>query len=368
MKTVVITDGKYRSSIAAARMLGRAGYRIIVTQTRGDETGEPPVFSSRYVSESRWIDGAANDPDYPDRLLDLLAGYDHPVLLCVGAASLNAVSAHQEAFAAVCDFLIAPPDVLDSLNDKEAVHRRCLELGIPVPRQYACKPEAYPVVIKPHCGEKFGLKAAQRYAVAANEQEFDRHYERMSQFDPHPIVQEKIVGDGEGVSLLLGRQGELLGALCHRRIREYPMTGGPSTCCVSFYDEDMIARAYALLKSFGFCGLGMVEFKGGRVLEVNPRIWGSFPLTEQAQSPMAALYAAAAAGEPVSYTSGDYRVGVHMRFLLNDTAAVLDYLRHGKVGKALGVVPDLLRAKEALGAGDDRAPFRAYLKRSLTRG
>lgn len=367
MKTVVITDGKYRSSIAAARVLGRAGYRVIITQTRGDETGEPPVFASRYVAEGRWVDGAAADPEYNDRLLAILNEYEHPVLLCVGATSLNAVAKRQAEFEAVCDFLIAPPDVLDALNDKEAVHRRCLELGIPVPRQYEGKPEAYPVVIKPHCGEKFGLKASQRYAVAHNEAEFDTHYRRMSQYDPNPIVQEKIVGEGEGVSLLLGRNGELLGALCHRRIREYPMTGGPSTCCVSFYDEKMIAQAHALLKSFGFRGLGMVEFKGGRVLEVNPRIWGSFPLTEQAQSPMAALYAKAAAGETVEYTAKDYRAGVRMRFLLNDTAAVLDYLRHGRVKKALGVVPDLLRAKEALGAKDDRAPLRAYLKRSLTR-
>ena len=368
MKTVVITDGKYRSSIAAARVLGRAGYKVVVTQTRADESGEPPVFASRYVAEHRWIDGAASDPEYPGRLMAVLKEYAHPVLLCVGATSLNAVAARQEEFDAVCDFLIAPPDVLDGLNDKEAVHQRCLELGIPVPKQYEGRPDTYPVVVKPHCGEKFGLKASQRYAVAHSGEEFDRHYERMSQYDPSPIVQEKIVGEGEGVSLLLGRDGELLGAICHRRIREYPMTGGPSTCCVSFYDEKMIEQAHALLNSFGFRGLGMVEFKGGRVLEVNPRIWGSFPLTEQAGSPMAALYAKAAAGETVEYTAQDYRAGVRMRFLLNDTAAVLDYLRHGKVGKAMGVVPDLLRAKEALGAKDDRAPFWKYLKRSLKRG
>ena len=145
------------------------------------------------------------------------------------------------------------------------------------------------------------------------------------------------------------------------------MTGGPSTCCVSFYDEKMIDQAYRLLSSFGFCGLAMVEFKGGRVLEVNPRIWGSFPLSEQAGSPIAALYAKAAAREDVEYTARDYTEGVRMRFVLNDTAAVLDYLRHGKLKKALGVLPDLVRAKEALGARDDRAPLRAYLKRSLMR-
>ena len=55
MKTIVITDGKYRSAIAAARALGRAGYRVVVTQTRADADIEPPVFSSRFA-EGRWIE------------------------------------------------------------------------------------------------------------------------------------------------------------------------------------------------------------------------------------------------------------------------------------------------------------------------
>ena len=168
MGTVVITDGKYRSSIAAARMLGRAGWRVVAVQSRGDCPLEPPVFTSRYVSEARWLDGSAADLDYPDRLYALLEGYGHPVLFCAGAATLNAVSGQRERFSQACDFLIASPDVLDALNDKEAVHRRCRELGIPVPRSFDGEPDCYPVIIKPHCGEKFGLKAQDRYAQANN--------------------------------------------------------------------------------------------------------------------------------------------------------------------------------------------------------
>ena len=98
MGTVVITDGKYRSSIAAARMLRRAGWRVVAVQSRGDCPLEPPVFTSRYVSEARWLDGSAADLDYPDRLYALLEGYGHPVLFCAGAATLNAVSGQRERF------------------------------------------------------------------------------------------------------------------------------------------------------------------------------------------------------------------------------------------------------------------------------
>ncbi len=366
MKTVIITDGKYRSAIAAARVLGRAGHPVVVTQTKGDCKSTPPVFASRYVA-GRWIEGRCKDEDYADRLLDLLAKYDRPVLLCVGADSLNRVSRERARFEAVCDCLIADPQVLDALNDKEAVHQRAAQLGLPVPRQYPNTPDSFPVVIKPHCGEKFGLKAADRYVVAQNEADFPAKLAAMTRYDPQPIIQQKVEGDGAGACLLMGREGQLLAALCHRRVREYPITGGPSTCCVSFYDEGMIAQAHALLKSFGFCGLAMVEFKGNYILEVNPRIWGSFPLTACADSPMIVRYAAAAAGQPVTYQAADFQTGVRMRFLLNDTVAILHYLKAGRLKTTLTGLADIFRAKEALWDRKDPRPFWQYLKTSVRR-
>ena len=365
MKTALVTDAKYRSSIAAVRALHRAGYRVVVTQTRSDVKSAPAVTVSKSCGAFRWIDGGCADAGYGDKLLDVLKEYEHPVLFCVGAVTLNTVAARREEFAALSDFLIAPKETLDALNDKETVHERALSLGIPVPREYADALEQYPVVVKPHCGEKFGLKAADRYAVANDRAEFEAIMEKMRRYDPSPIVQQKITGAGAGVSLLLGRESELLGALCHRRVREYPITGGPSTCCESFYDEKMIDQAYALLKSFHFTGLAMVEFKGNCILEVNPRVWGSFPMTEAAKSPIVAHYARAAAGETVAYAPHDYETGVKMRFLLNDTVAALSYLKAGRVREGLRGLGDFFTAKEALRAKGDSAVMRAYLKKSL---
>lgn len=367
MATVVLTDAKYRSSIAAARALGRAGYQVVAVQAGADGFPDPPVFSSRYVSQRRRIAAVADGTDYADRLLDLLHEYDHPILFCAGAATLNTVSSRREQFSQLCDFLISPPEILDQLNDKEAVHRRCQELGIPVPRQYDGEPDTYPVVIKPHCGEKFGLKARDRYAIAKNSAEYQTCLAALTKYDPHPIVQEQVIGEGAGASLLLDRAGRLVCALCHRRIREFPSAGGPSTCCESFFDADMIQQAYRLLASFGFVGMAMVEFKGSCVLEVNPRVWGSFPMTDCAGSPFACRYAQAAAGEVLEYDPHDYTPGVRMRFLLNDGAAMLDYLRHGQPQKFFQGAADLFRAKEALSSREDPAPMRSYLCNTLFR-
>ena len=366
MKTVILTDGKYRSALAAARDLGRRGWRVIVTQTREDSPETPPVFLSRFA-RGVWIEGSVKDPDYPDRLLALLEreGDGRPALLCVGAGSLNAVAARRETFARAADFLIAPPEVLDALNDKETVHLRAQELGLPVPRQFSGVPDRYPVILKPHCGEKLGLKAADRYALARDEAEFRQRLEAMGQYDQAPIVQELIQGPGRGVSLLLDRDSRLLGAICHRRLREYPMTGGPSTCCVTEYDPERIRQAAALLTSFGFVGLAMVEFKGDAILEVNPRIWGSFPLVPFSGSPMLERYVRAAEGETLDYNPGDYTVDRRMRFCFNDLAASADLLRHGKLRAGCAGLLDFFRVPEALRDPEDKRAYRAYLKSYL---
>ena len=368
VRTAVITDARYRATVAAVRTLGRAGWRVVVTQTRDDEPHTPPAFVSRYTAAAHWIPGSVSEPAYADRLLDLLETFRRPVLLCGGAVTLNTVSWQRARFAEAADFLAPPPSALDALNDKEAVHRKCLELRIPVPEEFSGVPKRYPVVVKPRCGERFGLKAAERYIVAEDEGAWRRAVAAMAAYDPAPLVQEKVPGVGMGASLLLGRQGELLGALCHRRIREYPVTGGPSACCESVYDEDMVETAHRLLRAFGFQGLAMVEFKGPYLLEVNPRIWGSFPLTEKAGSPLAVNYARAAAGETFPYTPHDYQEGVRMRFLLNDSAAMLSLLRRGQARGFLSALPDCLHAEEALSSREDPKPFRQYLRNTLSRG
>lgn len=365
MKTAVVTDGKYRASLAAVRALGEAGYQVVVTQTREEAQETPASFLSRFAQAGRWIPGSCREEGYGPRLAALLAEYDHPVLFPTGADTLRWVSAHQGELAPLADFLAARPQVLEDLNDKQTVHRRCLELGLPVPREYDGPPEAFPVVVKPRCGEKFGLKAAQRYAIAGDRESFARAWETMAQYGGAPIVQEKVEGPGEGVNLLLDREGRLVCAFCHRRLREYPVTGGPSTCCVSFYDETMIRQAYRLLASFGFVGMAMVEFKGGKILEVNPRVWGSFPMTACCGSPFTLRYAQAAGGERLDYDPGDFRTGAKMRYLFHDGAATLGYLRRGDLRRALGGVADFFAVPEALYRKDDKQAYRAYLRNSL---
>lgn len=362
MNYAVVTDCKYRSAIPVARALSRAGYTVIAVQTKGEMSYTPPVFFSKHVKESIIIDCSAKEECYADKLISALEKYARPVLFCTGADTLRTVANNRERFEKYADFTISDLETIDMLNDKELVAKRAEELGLMTPKSYSGVPDEFPVVIKPHCGEKSGLKAEERYAVATDVDSYNRIMDRMRRYDDSPIVQKKITGDGMGACILIDKKGALVNAICHRRVREYPVTGGPSACCDSFYDEKMIEQAYRLLRSFSFVGMAMVEFKGEYILEVNPRLWGSYPLTECSDSHFTESYAKISRGE--NFTPSRYK-NVRMHFLLNDALSIIGYLRAGKVKTALRGCVDMITAKEALFDIKDAKPFFKYIISNL---
>ena len=371
MRPVIVTDVRYRTALAVIRPLAKAGYPVWAVQTRAECPDAPAAFFSKYGKEHVFLEGSVKDEAYAERLLDLCrkVGQEgqRPVLFPIGADTLAMLSKNREKFREVCDFLVSSPEILDAANDKRAVAVTAEKAGVPVPKEYDPKEGVppLPVFIKPRCGEKLGLHAEARYKKASTKEEYGKALEAMRAYDPEPVVQELITGDGTGVSLVMDKNSRPVTVICHRRIREYPICGGPSACCISIYDEEKVKNAVKLLQALRFVGIAMVEFKGDRVLEINPRIWGSFPLTDACGSRFAENYVRAATGETFEKTDDFYQRGVRMRFLLNDTLAVLSCIRHGKFRAAMTGVGDVFQAKEALFRFRDQRPFWRYLRLTL---
>ena len=99
-----------------------------------------------------------------------------------------------------------------------------------------------------------------------------------------PLIQEYIHGDGYGVEVLFNH-GEPRAIFMHRRLREYPITGGASTLRESINNEKMKNIALDLMEGLEWHGVAMVEFKldekdgEPKLMEVNGRFWGSLPLS-----------------------------------------------------------------------------------------
>jgi predicted ATP-grasp superfamily ATP-dependent carboligase len=139
---------------------------------------------------------------------------------------------------------------------------------------------------------------------------------------PGPIIQEFIPhGGAYGVGALLNFNSEPRASFVYRRLREYPVTGGPSTLRESVRNEEIRSLALEILHSLKWTGIAMVEFRvdsrDGRpkLLEINPRVWGSLWLAIRSGIDFPyLLYKMAVDGDVGPHH--DYRPGVKCRWLI----------------------------------------------------
>jgi predicted ATP-grasp superfamily ATP-dependent carboligase len=210
--------------------------------------------------------------------------------------------------------------------------------GVPIPVTFAPEDDEeleevlarlkLPAVVKLRDDAGTVLEPGQRYAVGATRDEVRLAFRALHAIKPFPLIQQKVVGPGFGVGVL-AEKGRLLASFAHRRVREYPITGGPSTVCISVVDERLTGYAAAVIRELDWTGVAMVEFKKDddyRLMEVNPRFWGSLPLATRAGVNFPQLLCRLAMGEAIGEPPKT-EAGVKLRFLPLDAAAALSALR-----------------------------------------
>ena len=380
--TAIVTDAHYRMSVSLIRDLIERGVRVVACEKASID--HPVGFASGGVFRCVRLP----DEKYEDALFALCRELceqdgEKPALLPVGAKTLAMLSEKEERFSAAAGLCIGSPSQLALLNDKAAVGELAGKLGVPAPENFEpADGEAMDAffsrvppgcVVKPRCGEKFGLTAAQRYRICRTKEDLAAafsHFQSLT--DEAPLVQEYLPGEGFGCSVL-AKDGAVVRTICHRRVREYPVSGGPSSCCQCVRREDLADFAAKIIEETGFSGPAMFEFKcacdgSPRLLEVNPRIWGTFPLTRASKSDFAYSWLCLSKNLPLPEKAAPQ--SVKMVYYPADFAAGLGYLKNGNLRKTFAVFCDLLdpAVKNGLAERGDPGPGRAYFRNLFHRG
>lgn len=381
--SVVITDARYRMSLAAIRSLGQSGVRVVAQEATGSAPGEILGFRSRYVSERILTASPMLAPDaFVADLLDRVQPGD--VVIPMSSAAIDAIARQDETIRQRLRVLLPPVETIRLANDKQRLLEVAARIGIRTPQTVvaaAGEPaEAVlarvklPVVIKYREGEKLGLAADRRYAIVTDPDQFLAVYRNMASQQASPLVQEYIRGDGWGMSALFDARSIPVAVFCHQRLREFPVSGGPSCFARSVRDERLIELGLRLLSELRWQGVAMVEFKretatGEFVLmEINPRFWGSLPLAIAAGVDFPTLLYRVAAGETVAPQT-DYHLDTKLRYLFQDLLSLRGYLRRvPQPARFLaGFVRDLFdpRVVDGVFRLADPQPGLAYLRRAI---
>lgn len=151
-----------------------------------------------------------------------------------------------------------------------------------------------------------------------------------------PLVQQFCDGHGVGHMLLMDR-GRAVLRFAHRRLHEWPPSGGVSTWCRAIPidgEAGQIEQSEALLRAVGWEGPAMVEYRHdpatGRywLMEINGRFWGSLPLAFHAGHHFAWAQYCAAFPEAGATAQPPFRAA-QARFMIPETRRLLHRLRHG---------------------------------------
>lgn len=338
---VIVTDVRYRMSLPIIRSLGKAGKKVICTEL---ETTPKKSALGAYSKHATALERtpAPTDEGFLARLREL-SGDKNPVIMPVGIDSLFTLSKHQEEVSSFARTALPRHDMLSLANDKNALISHAQQVGIPCPettqqRDGESMDEllarlSFPLVVKYREGELLRLNPEDRYAIIKSPEEFPKIYSAMHEKQSFPIIQSYVEGDGYGVSCVFDQAHNPLAVFCHHRLREYPISGGPSCLCESIWNDDLANYAVKLLKSLEWTGVAMVEFKGSpeagfKLMEINPRFWGSLALAPIAGCDIAAALYDAASGELAESSTTlkpSYKLNKKMHFFLQDALSVLAY-------------------------------------------
>ena len=380
----IVTDAETRLGLYVIRSLGRAGCRVTALSNRA--SGTVIGFSSRYAADHIRLPPGDYWETLPSALEELGPGHD--LLMPISAFSIAVVATSRDRIEPLLSFYIPELEAFRLASDKRSTTEAGRRAGVPIPEMVRSPEPAevadwaegvrdrLPLVVKFSDDERSGSWApSERYRIVRTPEELAREYLRMHDIAAYPLIQEYVEGDGFGFFTVMGPQGEAVGTFCHRRLREYPTSGGPSTLCESHHDPELVEAGITLLKALDWRGVAMVEFKQNRstgeykLLEINPRFWGSLPLAIHCGMDFPLYQAQIAMGMEPTPPVG-YPTGRRMRFFFPDLLAVREEWRSGPKWQVfrryLGELLDL-SIKDGIFEADDPRPLFTYLAEKVER-
>lgn len=348
---VLLTYAWVRSSYSALRSLTRLGLKVAVADTGRVGMGQWSRFShfaGRYAPP-------LTAPDQFIADVTTLLNKTGAHFLLPGHDETEVLARHRGSLPDNVLFPVTTYDNIHRANDKGWMAQFAREHNVPVPRvlmwdslpdlesKLAHNTGPYVVKLRRGNSAKGVFYPESGKATLSLCRELCENYDLAA--DRYPVVQERISGDGWGVSCLYWH-GERIASFTHQRLREKTATGGTSTLRESIRNPLLESYAHKLLDSMNWHGLAMVEFKYDSVnqlgwfIEINPRLWGSLHLAiESGVDFPALLYIASTKGAAAARARvRDQREGVIARWFLGDVILAASELAQLHPAKALRLV------------------------------
>lgn len=243
-----------------------------------------PLSSALHEADQGFLVPPCDDPTFVPEMLRICREHAVRLLIPTIDPELGIYARHRDRFAEVGTLVaVSSPEVVAIGADKAATYRWLREAGLPAPRQALLTDTArlegwhYPLIIKPRRGSAgAGIRLVRRP-------------QDLPPPDEELVVQEFVRGHEHTIDLLVDDAGRCLCAVPRRRLE---IRAGEVSKGLTVHSPDLLDLARRVCASlpgpFGALNVQAIRDSASgdlRVIELNPRFGGGFPLSDRAGAP-----------------------------------------------------------------------------------
>jgi predicted ATP-grasp superfamily ATP-dependent carboligase len=337
-------DGLNRSGLAVAKALKQVDdFKIhFVTKPRNLNQITGSILNSNLIDSVDIIRQNYSDSSFADRLIELVKKRGIDIILPIGSSItyISKIKHHLERYSKV---LVEDYEKLIKFHDKSQTLRMAKELNIPHPLTMLPKsineiksmaPNIpYPVVLKARkgtgaAGVWYARSAAELIDLYLKVSCPEKAGDGLVYDSSQPMLQEYIPGELHDVAAFCV-DGEMKLGLTQRRLLTKPSSGGAGIFNVTTNNEQLLQYARIIIDKIKWNGVMLIDFKmdsrEGRpkLLEINPRFWGTTWLTIQAGFNYPHYLVSHALGRKIILPK-EYKVGLYCRWPLMEIKSIFE--------------------------------------------
>jgi len=268
--------------------LALAGVRSALFAQRHDPAG----LSRHVVGRIPWRDHWRDQDGVADELLAFARNQAaRPLLVPQTDGDLIAVSRQRARLADAFQFILAEPELVESLVDKERFAELARDLRLPVPASRRLDPARdaardidlrFPLIVKPLVRDHARwsrVEASAKAVEVTTSEALAALWPRLAELGAEVLAQELIAGPESSIEShhsYVDGDGTVVAEFTGRKIRTRPRRFGHTTALRITAEDDVASLGREVLAALGLRGVAKVDFKrapDGRLhlLEVNPR-------------------------------------------------------------------------------------------------
>jgi predicted ATP-grasp superfamily ATP-dependent carboligase len=343
-KIAICADGIHRSGLAIARALNETGnftITFILSRNRFSDSVKR-IIDFHSINRIDFAGVTVSDSAFPGRLVEIATRNNTDIILPVGSAAVL-ISKIKPELEKICTVLVEDYEKLLLFHDKSRTLSIAKDLDVPHPATWL--PEnsdeveiladkiKYPAVIKPRKGT-----AADGVWYAKDRSELIRLYQRATskknagdgliRDSSTPMIQEYVSGELHDVAAFC-IDGEMKLGLTQKRLMTRPLSGGMGIVNVTTKKEQLLHYAEKIIDRVKWNGVMLMDFKiddrngEPKLLEVNPRFWGTTWLTIQAGYNYPYYLVQNTYGVKIDFPA-DYRVGLYCRWPMQELFTIFE--------------------------------------------